>query len=109
LNYINKHIEQIRLLCTKYHVAKLYAFGSVLTNAFTNTSDIDLIVDFDAMSVEKYADNYFDFKFSLQDLLKRNIDFGGKEHQKPLFQAKHSNKKTGCLWIMNSKHGFMTL
>jgi hypothetical protein len=26
------------------------------------------------MEVEDYADNYFDFKFSLQDILKRPID-----------------------------------
>ena len=46
----------------------------VLTDQFNNESDIDLIVDFSNIAVEDYADNYFDFKFSLQDILKRPID-----------------------------------
>ena len=57
-----------------YGVKQLYAFGSVLTENFNNDSDIDLIVDFDPIDVAQYADNYFDFKFSLQDILKTPVD-----------------------------------
>jgi predicted nucleotidyltransferase len=64
----------IKNLCKQYNVKKLYAFGSVLTDKFTDKSDIDLIVDFKDMPVEDYADNYFDFKFSLQDIIKRDVD-----------------------------------
>ncbi|MDR1846552.1 MAG: nucleotidyltransferase domain-containing protein [Bacteroidales bacterium] len=66
--------EMIKNLCKQYNVKKLYAFGSVLTDKFTDKSDIDLIVDFKDMPVEDYADNYFDFKFSLQDIIKRDVD-----------------------------------
>lgn len=52
----------------------MYAFGSVLTDKFTATSDIDLVVDFSTIAVEDYADNYFDFKFSLQDVFNRPVD-----------------------------------
>jgi predicted nucleotidyltransferase len=45
-----------------------------LTDKFDKESDIDLIVDFTDVAVEDYADNYFDFKFSLQDIFKRPID-----------------------------------
>ncbi|MBE0424551.1 MAG: nucleotidyltransferase domain-containing protein [Lutibacter sp.] len=65
---------QIIKLCKGHKVKSLYAFGSVLTDKFNDESDIDLIVDFVNMEVEDYADNYFDFKFSLQDILKRPID-----------------------------------
>ncbi len=51
----------------------LYAFGSVLTDKFNDDSDIDLIVDFAHLNVEDYADNYFELKFSLEDILKRKI------------------------------------
>lgn len=61
-------------LCHHHKVKSLYAFGSILTDRFNNESDIDLIVDFSNIAVEDYADNYFDFKFSLQDILKRPID-----------------------------------
>ncbi len=57
-----------------HKVKRLYAFGSVLTEKFNGESDIDLIVDFEAMDVENYADNYFDLKFSLQDIFKRPVD-----------------------------------
>ena len=65
---------QIESLCKKYSVRKLYAFGSVLTDKFNAESDVDLLVEFDAMDLKNYADNYFDFKYSLQDLLHREID-----------------------------------
>ena len=45
-----------------------------MTDRFNNESDIDLIVDFSNIDVEDYADNYFDFKFSLQDILNRTVD-----------------------------------
>ena len=52
----------------------LYAFGSVLTEKFNEESDVDFIVDFQDVDLLKYADNYFDLKFSLEDTLKRSVD-----------------------------------
>jgi len=74
MNIINKNIEQIRDLCDKHKVAKLFVFGSVLSDKFRKSSDIDLIVDFQDIDLYEYADNYFDFKFALEKILKRNID-----------------------------------
>lgn len=74
MNQLQPYTPEIIKLCQTHRVKSLYAFGSVLTNNFNSTSDIDLIVDFDGIDVDEYADNYFDFKFSLQDILKRPID-----------------------------------
>ncbi len=74
MNRLESYTTDIAKLCETHKVKSLYAFGSVLTSNFTNNSDIDLIVDFANMEVEDYADNYFEFKFSLQDILKRPID-----------------------------------
>lgn len=71
---LESYISEIIKLCENHKVKSLYAFGSVLTDSFNNESDIDLIVDFSNIPVEDYADNYFDFKFSLQEMLKRPID-----------------------------------
>jgi predicted nucleotidyltransferase len=49
-------------------------FGSVLTDRFSEKSDIDLVVDIDAFDPLAYADNYFNLKFALQDLLNRPVD-----------------------------------
>lgn len=68
------YTNDIAKLCEIHKVKRLYAFGSILTDKFDKKSDIDLIVDFANMDVDDYADNYFDFKFALQDILKRPVD-----------------------------------
>jgi predicted nucleotidyltransferase len=72
--YLEKYIEEIRILCQKNKVKDLYVFGSVLTARFSEKSDIDLIVDIDSTDPMDYADHYFDLKFALEDLLKRPVD-----------------------------------
>lgn len=74
MNTLEKHILDISALCKTHKVKNLYAFGSVLTDKFNKESDIDLIVEFQPLDVLDYADNYFDLKFSLQDILQRPID-----------------------------------
>jgi predicted nucleotidyltransferase len=74
MDRLKKFKPAIVKLCKTYKVKSLYAFGSILTDKYNNQSDIDLIVDFSNVPLEDYADNYFDFKFSLQDILKRPVD-----------------------------------
>ena len=74
MNALENHTSDISKLCEIHKVKTLYAFGSVLTEKFNAESDIDLIVDFEHLDVLDYADNYFDLKFSLQEILKRPID-----------------------------------
>ncbi len=71
---LEKHMIDIASLCTKYKVRALYAFGSVLTEKFNDKSDIDFLVDFHPLDVFEYGDNYFELKFSLEDLFQRDID-----------------------------------
>jgi predicted nucleotidyltransferase len=72
--YLEKYIKEIKILCQKNKVKTLYVFGSVLTNRFSDKSDIDFIVDIDALDPLDYADNYFNLKFALEELLNRQID-----------------------------------
>jgi predicted nucleotidyltransferase len=74
MKLIENNIQMIIDLCKKYKVNKLFVFGSILTNRFNETSDIDMVVDFDRIDLMDYADNYFDLKSSLQDLLGREVD-----------------------------------
>lgn len=74
MKLIEKNIHQILLLCKKHKVGKLFVFGSILTNRFSDESDVDMLVDFDQVSLEDYADNYFDLKSSLEQLLGREVD-----------------------------------
>jgi predicted nucleotidyltransferase len=71
---IDKNIDRIKALCCKHKVIKLFVFGSILTDKFKKSSDIDFLVDFDGVDLYDYADNYFDLKKSLETLLKREVD-----------------------------------
>ena len=74
MDLIERNIENLRKLCFEYNVIQLYIFGSVLNEKFAEESDIDFLVTFKALELEDYADNYFDFKFSLEDLFDKQID-----------------------------------
>ncbi len=71
---LEKYTNDINLLCLAHKVKRLYAFGSVLTNKYDINSDIDFIVDFEPVEINQYADNYYDFKFSLEKILHRPVD-----------------------------------
>ena len=94
MNRLQTYTPDIIKLCETHKVKSLYAFGSILTDNFNKESDIDLIVDFSNIDVEDYADNYFDFKFSLQDILKRPIDLlEEKAIKNPYFRQSINQKR----------------
>jgi predicted nucleotidyltransferase len=74
MNVVESNIDKIRDLCVKHKVGRLFAFGSVLTNRFQSDSDIDFVVDFTGVDLYDYADNYFDLKYSLENLFRRDVD-----------------------------------
>ena len=74
MNFFTPYSEQIANICKQYNVKKLFAYGSVLTDNFIEQSDIDLIVDFDNQEIKDYFLNYFDFKYSLEDIFHREVD-----------------------------------
>lgn len=76
MKLIELHLDKIIELCKRFHVRKLWVFGSILTPRFNESSDVDFCVDFDWDNIPLLdsADNFFDFQFALEDLLKRNID-----------------------------------
>jgi uncharacterized protein len=74
MNAIEQNISSIQYLCENHRVDKLYLFGSILGGSFNDKSDIDFLVRFKNIDLLKYSDNYFDLKFSLENLLKRPVD-----------------------------------
>ena len=94
MNQLASYKQQINELCVNHKVKSLYAFGSVLTADFNSKSDIDLIVDFKEMDVADYADNYFDLKFSLQNMFNRSVDLLEEQAIKnPYFKQALNQKK----------------
>lgn len=69
-----KNLERIKQLCKEYRVKSFSVFGSVVSDNFSNESDIDFLVDFDEKDPLKYTDLYFQLKDKLEQVLKRQID-----------------------------------
>ena len=74
MNIIEKNRIKLIDLCKRHKVRELYIFGSVLTDKFNDSSDIDLLVQFENVDILKYFDNYMDFKENLENLLERPVD-----------------------------------
>lgn len=71
---ITAHLDQIKKICLTNKVRSLFAFGSITTDKFRPDSDIDLVVDINENDPISYSDSYFNLKFQLEQLLKRQID-----------------------------------
>lgn len=94
MTFIDNHKNEIQKLCAMYGVRRLYAFGSGLTSHFNENSDLDFLVDFKTLSLENYADNYFNLKFALEDTFKRKIDLlEEKTIKNPYFKKAIENQR----------------
>jgi uncharacterized protein len=71
---IQDQIDKIKVLCKKYDVKTMYLFGSNSKGDFNGQSDIDILISFHEISIEKYTDNYFNLYHELESLFNRKID-----------------------------------
>lgn len=94
MKLIRRNIAQIIALCKKHKVRELCVFGSALTDRFNKDSDVDFTVVFDKSAVGDYFTNYFDFKFALEELLRRDVDLIEYEAiRNPLFKEEVDQTK----------------
>jgi predicted nucleotidyltransferase len=75
-------------------VKTLELFGSVARNDFNKKSDVDFLYEFDKEKITEmqYADNYFDFFFSLEKILNRKVDLMPKDKLKNPYLIKSINR-----------------
>ncbi len=98
MQILDKCKKEIFALCSKHMVKQLYVFGSALTNSLTETSDIDLIVNFNEMDLYEYADNYYQFKYSLEELLKYPVDLLEQQAIKNPYFLKQVNSQQQLIY-----------
>jgi len=68
-------LSELPATCRAHRVRRLALFGSAATDEFdAEASDIDLVVDFEAMPIAEYAGNYFAFETALEELFRRPVD-----------------------------------
>jgi uncharacterized protein len=69
------HRPELVELCRKYRVRRLDVFGSAARGDFNeHSSDVDLLVEFDAMPHADRADAYLGFLTAVEALLRRRVD-----------------------------------
>ncbi len=92
---IKNNLDQIRKYCREYDVEKLYAFGSVMTDNFSDNSDIDLLIKFKNIPFEAYADNYFELHAIFEKFFNRKVDLITENSlSNPYFIKKINQTKT---------------
>jgi len=69
INLLKKHEQTIR---QKFHVKKIGIFGSFARNEENETSDIDILVEFDPGC--KTFDNYMELKYFIEGIFGRSVD-----------------------------------
>ncbi|HEV7351444.1 nucleotidyltransferase family protein [Telluribacter sp.] len=72
---LSENAERLATLCKQYRVGKLYAFGSVITEHFSEaTSDLDLLVELEPMSPIEKGETLLNFWDALEELFQRKVD-----------------------------------
>jgi predicted nucleotidyltransferase len=77
---VKSNLAQIKALMIQYGVVRAHLFGSAATGNMTESSDIDFLVSFNPdLSYTDYGNNYFELIYSLQNLLKKDVDLIAEE------------------------------
>lgn len=72
---LKDRLGDINRLCRKYKVKDLAVFGSAVTGRFTESSDLDFLVNFDQnLSAASMAAAYFGLKEEFEALFSRPVD-----------------------------------
>jgi uncharacterized protein len=67
------HLSEVAALCRRHRVARLDVFGSAARQGH-GAADLDLLVEFQGLPADEYADAYFGLLADLEALLGRPVD-----------------------------------
>ena len=81
MQLIQKNFDKIR----SFGVVSIGVFGSTVTGQRKETSDVDVLVEFDVD--RKSFDNYMDLKFFLEELFETKVDLVIKDTIKPALRS----------------------
>jgi len=75
VDLVARHKTELIAICRRFGVRRLELFGSVATcQGDPTVSDVDFLVEFEALPDGTYADAYFGLLESLEALLQRPVD-----------------------------------
>jgi len=82
---INIPVDWIAQFCKTNHIVRLALFGSVLTDGFSETSDVDVLVEFDAQHIPGLF-RLVEMKEELSQAIGKEIDLRTPEDISKLFR-----------------------
>ncbi|TAG59340.1 MAG: hypothetical protein EAZ27_00760 [Cytophagales bacterium] len=72
---IQPYLPEVIELFEKHKITSAYVFGSVLTDAFNEQSDLDFLVNIqEDLDPVETGGHLWDLTYELEDLLKRSVD-----------------------------------
>lgn len=101
--FIRKKIPKIKDICARCAVDSLSVFGSAAKGTFHKESDVDFLVQFCQIPLENYAENYFDFVESLEQLLKRPVDLVTEKYMSNPYFIKSVTENKILIYSMNEE------
>jgi uncharacterized protein len=92
---IEKFRADIENVCRSLPIKKLGLFGSALTHAFSQSSDVDVLVVFDSDEDIDFFSKYFELKEQLERIFNREIDLVvDKPFKNPFFRESVEKTRT---------------
>lgn len=79
--------DRVAEFCRRHHIRKLALFGSVLRNDFLPSSDVDVLVEFEAGFVPGLE--FFSLESELSEILGRKVDLNT-----PAFLSRYFRDRT---------------
>ena len=81
--FIQKRLPELTEMFKKHRVKKAYVFGSVVTDRFNESSDVDFLIEplepRDEPDPVVRGEILWDLYFALEDLMKRKVDMVTKD------------------------------
>lgn len=74
MQLLERHRSAIDAACRRHSVSRLDAFGSVLREDFSDASDVDLLVEFEAVDSRGFDHPYWALADELEAILGRTVD-----------------------------------
>ena len=94
--------DKVTLVAKKYDIPRVYLFGSYARNTFTDTSDVDLVID--GSNISDY-DVLFDLEEELEEALGRHVDIieyevllNNNTDKRKAFNVSVMNEMIGVVW-----------
>ena len=88
------YLPEVMRILKEHKVQSAWLFGSVLTDRFTDESDVDFLVRYEPFDNPlEMGDNIWNLRFALEDNLHREIDLINEETLKNPYFIQEINEK----------------